>query len=66
LALYHLLADETKAARYFYQEALAGEVLVHPNIVSDVIHDLDDFLVVFPNNADAKMMRDLFETRNEP
>jgi tetratricopeptide (TPR) repeat protein len=61
LALYHLLANETEAARHLYQEALDGGVLLHPNTVSEAIQDLDNFLVVFPDHDDAKTLRDSLE-----
>ncbi|MCI0527390.1 MAG: tetratricopeptide repeat protein, partial [Nitrospira sp.] len=59
LALYHLAAGETEEAKHFYQEALSRGAL--PVYIQEAIQDLDDFLVLFPDHAPAKTMREMLQ-----
>jgi hypothetical protein len=59
LALYHLAAGAAEEARRLYQEALAGGAPLY--VLREAIHDLDDFLALFPDHPQAQAMRDLLQ-----
>jgi tetratricopeptide (TPR) repeat protein len=59
LALYHLAAGEAEHAERLYREALSGAA--PPHRVLEAMHDLEDFLHVFPNHVQAQAMRELLQ-----
>jgi tetratricopeptide (TPR) repeat protein len=58
LALYQLAAGEPGEAEILYQKVLSKEVSAFIQIA---IKDLEDFLTVFPDHAEARAMSDLLK-----
>jgi len=59
LALYYLAAGAADEAERLYREAIAGGAPVH--VLREALHDLDDFLALFPAHSQAQAMRDLLQ-----
>lgn len=59
LALFHVAAGDVKKAEPLYQKFLSGKTSVYT--IRLAIRDLNDFLNFFPDNQDAKSMRDLLQ-----
>jgi tetratricopeptide (TPR) repeat protein len=59
LGLYHLATGEAERAERFYREALSSAA--PPHRVLEAMHDLEDFLHVFPNHVQAQAMRDMLQ-----
>ena len=57
LALYSLVAGETGSAKQLYEKVLS--VQAPPHIINEAINDLDDFLALVPDHAQARHFRDL-------
>jgi tetratricopeptide (TPR) repeat protein len=59
LALYNLAIGEAEEAERLYREALSGGA--SPHRISETFSDLNDFLALFPDHAQALAMRDLLQ-----
>jgi tetratricopeptide (TPR) repeat protein len=59
LALYHLAAGEAEEAERLYQAALSSSASSYH--IRKAIHDLDDFLALFPDHIQAQAMRHLLQ-----
>ena len=63
LALYSLAAGTDEGAERLYREALSGGAA--SGRIREALHDLDDFLALFPDHAQARAMRDLLQEHLE-
>ncbi len=61
LAIYYLAADYIPTAKQLYKLVLSQDVL--QGYIDMAIHDLDDFLTVFPNHTEAQTMRILLDSK---
>jgi tetratricopeptide (TPR) repeat protein len=59
LGLYHLAAEEAEQAERFYREALSSAA--PPPRVLEAMHDLEDFLHLFPNHTQAQAMHNMLQ-----
>ncbi|AFZ16688.1 tetratricopeptide repeat protein [Allocoleopsis franciscana] len=60
VAIYYLAASKTEQAEHQYRELLSKKPSTY--ILREAIRDLDDFLFLFPDHAQAKSMRELLQT----
>ena len=63
LAFYYLAFDDIPTAKQLYELALSQNIL--QGYIDAAIRDLDDFLTVFPNHAEARAMRALLDSKIE-
>ncbi|MBD2501129.1 tetratricopeptide repeat protein [Anabaena azotica] len=60
LAIYYVAAGNTEQSEKFYREVISKNIPKY--ILREAIRDLDDFLMIFPNHAQAHSMRELLKT----
>ncbi|MBD2576775.1 ATP-binding protein [Oscillatoria sp. FACHB-1406] len=64
LALYFLAADNIEEAKHFYRDALTRGA--PPERIKEAIRDLEDFLRIFPQNANAQAARQFLQRALTP
>ncbi|HEY9798946.1 MAG TPA: tetratricopeptide repeat protein [Leptolyngbyaceae cyanobacterium] len=60
LAIYYVAVGNTEQAEKLYREVISKNIPKY--ILREAIRDLDDFLIIFPNHAQAHSMRELLKT----
>jgi len=63
LALYHLASGEVEEAKRLYKEALSRPAVLRA--IQEAIHDLEEFLKLFPDHSEARAMRELLSTYSQ-